>query len=490
MEEKGSIKNLYKAWRLFLEEKKKKKKNQNKRPSKIIVFFTTFFTFLLSPFFFEPNKSKNNKISKKQIELLIIEIEKENSTQVLLELKEELKEEHKKVKSEENKNVKKTIKKIDKAIKIIDAKIDELSLRKNVENNIIKNEVLEKNHENEIKVLNKNNYEEVKNIEKKEQRTFIKEKIVLNEDAPVTESKNEVFIDPDVLEFLNYMKLEINTIEYKLKSNLNIFQLKYLKSRIIELNYKRENFKDNYNFDEISKIYESKDKYHILKQNSVLESLYKSCDIKIKGIDKEKEIKKEKNRKKEKYENINLTEVKKINIFLKKEIQKQQLQVSKLKLLILSKEKKLRKPTLLSNIKNMLKNSLKLCVSLMPISLFKNKLVSGLASAFVLNNSIRSIRNLVNEEKLEYAKLLNSINNQKDCIFNTRLVYEDAITQIEFLKYDLLGKFSFTNLKDIFNKIYEIEEEIKIKNKVLSDLEIELEDVYDKTIEKTKKYVS
>ena len=58
MGEKGSIKNLYKAWRLFLEGQKKKKleKQKNKKASKIKVFGVTFFTFLLSPFFFSSKK--------------------------------------------------------------------------------------------------------------------------------------------------------------------------------------------------------------------------------------------------------------------------------------------------------------------------------------------------------------------------------------------------------------------------------------------------
>ena len=95
-----------------------------------------------------------------------------------------------------------------------------------------------------------------------------------------------------------------------------------------------------------------------------------------------------------------------------------------------------------------------------------------------------------NEEQIEYAKLLSNINNQKDLIFHTRLVYEDALTQIEFLKYDLLSRFSFTDLKDIFHKLYEIGEELKKKNKMLSDLEIELEEQYDKTREKVKRYAA
>jgi len=470
MGEKGSIKNLYKAWRLFLEEKKKKKKEKqkNKKTSKIKVFGVTFFTFLLSPFFF--GGKKEYKKSMKQIDLLISEIDKENNPEILEELKKILDVEKDKVQAADltpAKKIKK-VKLIDKAEQKIELKI----------------QMLEK-QEDDIKI--------------NQQKVIVEAPLISGEVKSKTDIENTRIIqkestllkEPDILEFLNYIKLEINTIEHKLKSDLNLFQLKYIKSRITELNNKRENFKSNYDFSKISGLYKSKDKYRILESNQILEKLYKQCDLKIKKLNEQKDKeKKEKKTKKIKQGSINLEEIKKINEYLQKEIKKQQLQISKLKLIIIKTEKRLKKPTLLVNIKNMITNSIKICMGIVPISIFKNKLVGGLVSAFVLNNSIRSIRNLVNEEQIEYAKLLNNINNQKDLIFHTRLVYEDAITQIEFLKYDLLSRFSFTDLKDVFHKLYEIGEELKRKNKVLSDLEIELEDQYDKTREKVKRRVA
>jgi len=450
MGEKGSIKNLYKSWRIFLEEQKKKKK----KTSKVKVFIATFFTFLLSPFFFS---SKEYKKSVKQIDLLISEIDKEENPEILNELKNILKKEKDKVLEIDSKNNKR-IKLIEKAENKIETKLEKINEIKVEEQAIQINPIM----------IPINGFEETKIIQK--QASIIK--------------------DPDVLEFLNYMKLEINTIEYKLKGDLNLFQLKYIKTRITELNKKRDNFKSNYDFESIKKLYENKDKYKILENNEKLESLYKICETKLEELNNQKEEKKEKKNKKIKQENINFEEIKKINEYLDKQIKKQDLEISKLKLIISKTEKKLKRGTILSNIKNMLGNTMKICLGLLPLSIFKNKLVAGLVSSFMLNNSVRGIRNLINEEKIEYAKLLSNINNQKDLIFHTRLVYEDALTQIEFLKYDLLSRFSFTDLKDIFHKLYEIGEELKKKNKMLSDLEIELEEEYDKTREKVKKYAA
>lgn len=481
MGEKGSIKNLYKAWRLFLEEQKKKKleKQKSKKTSKIKVFGVTFFTFLLSPFFFSGKKEYKKSI--KQIDLLISEIDKEENLEILGELKKVLEVEKDKVKESDLIDSKKTkkIKLIEKAEKKIETKITMLQpIRKerkdSIEDNVIQPEI---------------------NVSKQTIRTETTEvysKLDLNSNLVTTkviQKKETSLKDPDILEFLNYMKLEINTIEYKLKGDLNIFTLKYLKSRISELNNKRENFKSNYNFSEIKELYKSKDKYNLFETNQMLKWLDEECDLKIQKLESEKNKEKEK-KKKLKQKNINVEELKKVREQLEKEIKKQQLQISKLKLVIANTEKKLKKPTLLMNIKNMLTNSIELCVGLISISIFKNKLIGGLFSAFMLNNSIRGIRNVVNEEQIEYAALLNNINNQKDLIFHTRLVYEDAITQIEFLKYDLLSKFSFTELKDVFHKLYEIGEELKKKNKILSDLEIELEEQYDKTREKVKRKVA
>ena len=449
MGEKGSIKNLYKSWRIFLEEQKKKKN----KTSKVKVFIVTFFTFLLSPFFFS---KKEYKKSVKQIDLLISEIDKEENPEILNELKNILKTEKEKVLEIDSKNNKR-IKLIEKAESKIDEKLEKI---------------------NEIKV---------------EEQTIETNPIMIPindfEDTKIIQKQASVIKDPDVLEFLNYMKLEINTIEYKLKGELNLFQLKYIKTRITELNNKIDNFKSNYDFKSIKKLYENKDKYKILENNEKLESLYKICESKLEELNN-KEEKKEKKNKKIKQENINLEEIKKINEYLDKQIKKQDLEISKLKLIISKTEKKLKRGTILTNIKNMLGNTMKICLGLLPLSIFKNKLVAGLVSSFMLNNTVRGIRNLINEEQIEYAKLLSNINNQKDLIFHTRLVYEDALTQIEFLKYDLLSRFSFTDLKDIFHKLYEIGEELKKKNKMLSDLEIELEEEYDKTREKVKKYVA
>jgi len=475
MGEKGSIKNLYKAWRLFLEEQKKIKleKQKTKKTSKIKIFGVTFFTFLLSPFFF--NGKKEYKKSIKQIDLLISEIDKEENLEILEELKKVLEVEKEKVQESELADSKKArkIKLIEKAEKKIETKITilDLNIKENVENKSIQSEI--KVNKQTIKTGATEFYSEL-DLQSNLRTT------------KVIQKKGTNLKDPDILEFLNYMKLEINTIEYKLKGELNMFTLKYLKSRISELNNKRENFKSNYNFSEIKELYKSKDKYNLLENNQILKLLDEKCDLKIQKLEAEKNKEKEK-KKKLKQENITVEEIKKVKEQLDKEIKKQQLQISKLKLVIANTERKLKKPTLLMNIKNMIANSVKLCMGLIPISVFKNKLIGGLFSAFMLNNSIRGIRNLINEEQIEYATLLNNINNQKDLIFHTRLVYEDAITQIEFLKYDLLSKFSFTDLKDVFHKLYEIGEELKKKNKILSDLEIELEEQYDKTREKVKR---
>lgn len=484
MGEKGSIKNLYKSWKLFLEEKKRKKKEKqkNKKTSKIKVFVVTLFTFLLSPFFF--SSKKEYKKSMKQIDLLISEIDKENNPEILVELKKILKNEKEKVQQSDLVPSKKTkkIKLIEKAENKIELKIEQEN--KGKESDDIKENVnaVESLKEEPIKV--------------NEKRIVVGTTISVNkittkvdiENTRIIQKQKLLLKDPDVLEFLNYMKLEINTIEYKLKDDLNVFQLKYLKTRITELNDKRENFKSNYDFPKISELYKSKDKYKIFENNDVLEELYKKCNLKLEKLNEEKiKEEEEKKTKKLKQKNINVEEINKINEYLEKEIKKQHLQISKLKLIIAKTENKLKRPTVLMNIKNMLGNSIKICMGLLPLSLFKNKLVGGLVSSFMLNNSIRGIRNLINEEQIEYAKLLSNINNQKDLIFHTRLVYEDALTQIEFLKYDLLSSFSFTDLKDIFHKLYEIGEELKQKNKMLSNLEIELEEQYDKTREKVKR---
>ncbi len=539
MGEKGDIKNLYKAWRLFLEEQKRKKKLKNKKTSKIKVFFVTIFTFLLSPFFFSKNNKKSNlkKDNKeiKKIDILIEKIKKEDKKEALLEIKKEIKTEKQKLLSNINKVDYKQIDVFNKAEKMVEEKIIKIennqrvkqlqknqpeiskvleiqnneleekeilkSSEVNIENKILKSkETDNKQIENsKINLKTSDKHEEIKfkdNLKKltipvvlpfliKSKKTLKDTKIVSNQ---IDEIEKKPIIKPqnvDILEFLNYMNLEISTIESKLKEDLDLYGLEYLQSRIIELNNKRDYFKQNYDFETLRKTYKSKDKYHILENNDILEYTYKKCNKKINKIKEEKP-----EEEKQEPEEIDFKEIIRMNNYLQKKIAKQQLQVYRMKLELSMLEDKLYKPTLLIYIKHMLRKSLNFCLNLMPIGIFKNRMVGGLVSAFMFNNSIRSIRNLVNKEQIEYARLLNNINNQKDLIFNIRLVYEDAITQIEFLKYDLLDKFSVEELKEVFSKMYEIEEEVKRKNRLLSNLEKEIEKTYEKTRQKVKKYVA
>lgn len=72
-----------------------------------------------------------------------------------------------------------------------------------------------------------------------------------------------------------------------------------------------------------------------------------------------------------------------------------------------------KKPTLLNKLTNFFKVSINVGISLIPFGLFKNKLLATLTSGIILNNRIRSMNNLFEENEeikfIEYENILSNI---------------------------------------------------------------------------------
>lgn len=371
--------------------------------------------------------------SKNQIDVLLTSVEKEYNHDILIELKKEIVTSKEKLK--EQKNIFKTfkIKKLMKAENTINAKLNYFKQQQEIDNIEI-----------EINFHNSNN-----NLDKKATKNEQNYNAINSNET----HKNKIIdlSDPDILEFLKYMNLEIYNIEYQLRKDIDYTELEFLEKRILNLNYKRQNFNDNYDFVELAKNFSSKDKYNILTNNSIFEELKEQCNIKIKSkkhlIDSKKQITNDK------LCSFDIKSIKKANGILEKQVKNNQSQLLCLQKKLKTKDNTQYNATLLEFVKELLKeknnDNYNSCI--------KNDLLNQLIIAFNLNNHVRKIRNLICEEQINFANLDNNIYNDKNCIFNIRLVNEDTITQIEFLKYELISKYSFTDLKNIFNKLYKLE---------------------------------
>ena len=103
-------------------------------------------------------------------------------------------------------------------------------------------------------------------------------------------------------------------------------------------------------------------------------------------------------------------------------------------------------------------------MALIPISLFKNKLIGTLTSAFMLNNTIRVLRRGFNSE-IEYLR-----SNEEDYITNdaikTKIEYvrSNTLNEIALLKSDIRVEYlrsNDTSYLELYNEVDKIENDMK-----------------------------
>lgn len=372
-------------------------------------------------------------IPKDQIDILLTSVEKENDHDILIELKKEIITSKNKLKKQKSIVNQIKLKKIIKAEAIINAKLDYFKQQQEINNIEIE---IDFHNSNPSKKLDKTSDKTSKKANTSNHTETHKNKIIdLN--------------DPDILEFLKYMNLEIYNIEYQLKKDMDYAELKYLEKRILNLIYKRKNFYENYDFKKLEKIFCSKDKYSVFKNNNILEKLQNECNLK--KVAKASIIDNKTKTDSYNIDNFDDKVIKKVNVILQKQMKNTQESLIRLQKNLTRKDNIKYNDALLEKLKLALKERISYnCYT-------KNALLDQLIFSFNLNNHIRKIRNLICEEQINFATLTNNIYNNKNCLFNICLVNEDTITQIEFLKYELISKYSFTDLKSIFNKLYKLE---------------------------------
>lgn len=115
-------------------------------------------------------------------------------------------------------------------------------------------------------------------------------------------------------------------------------------------------------------------------------------------------------------------------------------------------------------INSLRRNAIKISMALIPISLFKNKLIGTLTSTFMLNNTIRALRRGFNSE-IEYLR-----SNEEDYITNdaikTKIEYvrSNTLNEIALLKSDIRVEYlrsNDTSYLELYNEVDKIENDMK-----------------------------
>ncbi len=486
----GSLKNMLKRWRINF--RKKKKQDEVKIYNRKITKYPKLTSFIYStiaiiycPFgymFAKSNKQASNeqpklykKIEKINVKLDEMIVKKENNIKTIEKDIFEVKKQIKIPMSKESKNY------FNSKLKEIEIKIqfiknpDKIS---NIEAEVI-NESLEKSAVKH------------KNVNKK-----------LLQSLPISlvlvKQKKE-----DKFNFVKQANKELKNINEQIKSienkisNVNQYnhfydlenELKYLRKKIKTLKEKYEEIKDYLNFEvdydkyelckspkKIDETLERIEKDLKLIETKKKEMLNKKEEDKQKNIEEKKETKKQKEKKEEKKEKIDDI-IKAQQLILNNIMNQNKYFDDYMKKISKTTNKK---RTILSSLSNLSTIILNFTVSLLPVSLFKNKLLGTLVSSIMINNSLKTMRRILNPSlKVDYQLFIDNYYNSKNILFDTYQMCDNSLQELTLLKQELLV-FDQNDIKQLLFQIELIENNIKNQMKSLNIKKETIEKVYVK----------
>lgn len=365
----------------------------------------------------------------------------------------------------------------------------ELSKKKNISNN--KNITKQKNiNKPKIKKINFNLIKDklkkgvtiltipvvgaVKKIKKQEnsiKNTNVKEeKTIINNVKKLNKEINNVYLDISKIRNNNYSENKENEL-LELKEKVEKLKKEYLKLSNEKKFNNLKMYKDINNIDPNHLV------YHDRSLEDLIEYLEKSIkEIKNnKNIKQEEKITNEKIIKKEEEKRKNEVLIDKNQIELIRNSVKKDILLSRKEIENIKEDmKKLNgnyKPTLLNKLTNFFRVSINIGISLIPFGIFKNKLLATLTSGIILNNRIRSMNSIFNNEEIDivqYEDIINNINDKKSCLKSTNYILLDTIDEIDKLKSKLeLLYFDNESQKLLINleemKLDLLEENVKIE---------------------------
>lgn len=510
----GGFKNMLRQWRINL--KRKKAKEEKKKHPKAKSFAYSLLALLYAPFGYLFNfNSKREKTTKLKLEPLFDEIELkldyalleeninfEKIDQKVATLKREVAKTTSKTKS------KKTNQYYQKRLEKIVMKKDE------VKKQIIKSSMKE---EKKISNIGSINVEKEKNELGFRPSPFVKGPVLTKETSNFHLKQPSSFVKPQAIKSkviiqqtnLNFIKEANNELkkDYELLSKIeekitkttvyNHFydlenELKLLRQKIEKLKEKYKELEGSFD----KSTYIKEDHYKLLKDGKsidiILEQIeadFKAISLKKKTIFYERKQPKQDNEEKKKAP-VNLEEKpKKENKVDLETIKAQELVVEN----IIEQNRYLeeyfqkitkatnRKKTLFSSLLNFSKSIVNFAVSLFPISLFKNKLLGSLVSTIMLNNSIKTMRKMVDPSLEMKYLLLEEYKNHQQMVIDIYKISNNSLMELAVLKKQLISFYNSNEAKLLLEQITTIEESIikqlellKLKDKKISKVLVKI----------------
>ena len=486
MGEKGSLKNLYKSFRFFLANIKRKKKKEilekkkNKTSIKLndkfklsfFIVLTSIFGFLIS-FFTSPKKEMR----------IVEEIKDEND---LINVKRFVIEVANIIQNTKNidtiKNCKteinKTLEKVNKAglsgitVSVVKKDLETADLKADKKIEIIKEDNL-KQEEKKVLVIQKIEKlnDELKDTKKRvdQIKTKLPEVVLMNELEEIKELitklekrlKYDEFNDED-LKKLDQFLLLYNTEELRI---LKVKVDEKLK-RVINENLKQDSISST---NIVIGTLETKKKNSSLEEN--IKETKTELEKKTEAKEKKRDLKEKKNfsniEKIEQIDNDLIADLKMTTSIVNKQIIAMEYKANEILKI------RQNKPLFFIKIRHAVSNTLRFCAGISPFFFFRNKVVGGFTSSILLNNSIRSMRRSISNERktISYIKtngLELLIKEHSEIEKRTKDIFDDSFRQLAFFKSDFIKKYglyidSNIELTNMMKEINSIEEYIVTK---------------------------
>ena len=492
----GDFKNMLKRWKINLKHKKKKQENKNYKHPRLISFVYSVIAIIYCPFGYL--FSKNNKQASIEQPKLYKKIEEIN-----LKLDEAI------IGKEYD------LKTIEKEIEIIKKEL-EIPMTNESRNYFIPKIKELDSKINFIKNPNKTNSKETKKISDSIEKNIKKinkpkkiNKELLNKIPLSLAVSKELFEEKNnkttkVINKENFVKetndtlkkvtIKIKNIETKINNveQYNHFydlenKLKYLRKQIELLKEKYKNISDMPNI--------NLDKYELNKIPKKIDELLQLIEKDLKVIEDKKQellnkkdiIPEQNNPKKQENKSTKIKKqelddtIKAQQMILNNIINQNKYFDDYMQKLIKSTNKK---RTILTSISDFATTVLNFTVSLLPISLFKNKLLGTLVSGIMINNSIKTMRKMLNPNlEINYQLFIDDYMKSKNMLYDTYDLCTDSLTELNFLKQELI-LYDENQTKQLLLKIELIEKNIQRQIKSLNIKKEALEKVYVKVNKK------
>lgn len=363
-----------------------------------------------------------------------------------------------------------------------------------LENNI--NTVIYNNHNYNVIIIRKNisllksknmfdesAIERIKHCENKLE-TIVEKKMIQKEG--INNSKENVYVNK--IKGVYTPILEVKVINKEIKNNAkklkelnekikkttdynSLYEIEYsikqIKIRFTELLNQYKNIKELPGFSNLINILDIEDiDYNDLRFNSnkIVEQI-KKCneyldDINVKRVEmlsskeelkkdverEKKQKEKEKDRKNElKKEENKLIEVELANKIILDRIAVEQKNIAKFQKIIVKMTKKKKRKSIFFYTKNILSSIVNFGLGLFPISLFRNKLIGGLTSGIMINNSLKSIRKVLTPEVetvyILYNDFEKELNKTSDYLDSINYVCGDSLKQISMIRNTIYEQY-------------------------------------------------